>query len=325
MRADVRTGSPEVSVIISTRNRADQIDRAVASVLANRHPSFELLVVDQSTDRSTEQTVQPYTSDPHFRYLHSTTRGLSAGQNFGLRRTTGQFVAFTDDDCAVPPDWISQIVDSFSHTPRVGAVFGAVAPAPDFDRTRGWLPTFTPGSTVTISTPAQVPLTDPMGAHMAFRREALERIGGFDEILGPGAPLRSAGDIDALYRTSLADYWVVIRHDLFVVHYGYRDYDSRAGSKLILDSLLANGAYYGKHIRCGDVVAVRLYGAELKRSMGSAITNLRHRRRPVGFRQVAMLVLGLAYSWHFAVDHSQRLFLTSSDRLRAPEHQLVRF
>jgi glycosyltransferase involved in cell wall biosynthesis len=170
MNTPARSPTPKISVIIPTRNRADKIGTAVASVLANRYPRFELLVVDQSVDAATEQTLRPYLGDTRFRYLHTTTTGLSVARNIGTRGTTGTIVAFTDDDCSVGSDWIGRIVECFKSHPPPGGVFGAVEAAPGFDPALGWIPTFTPGEPATISAPKEVPLAGPMGANMACTR-----------------------------------------------------------------------------------------------------------------------------------------------------------
>src|SRR3954449_4887009 len=100
-----------VSVVICTRNRPDLIGNAVASVVANTYSSFDVLVVDQSDDDRTGAVVRALMeSHPSLRYLHTRTPGLSRAYNIGVRATTGDVLAFTDDDCVAPADWIACIV-----------------------------------------------------------------------------------------------------------------------------------------------------------------------------------------------------------------------
>src|ERR1700730_8364360 len=83
----VMTSSPgskpalDVSVVICTKNRPHLISGAVRSVLDNRYPSFELLVVDQSTDCATQQALTPFPSDRRLRIIHSRTTGLAVSRN----------------------------------------------------------------------------------------------------------------------------------------------------------------------------------------------------------------------------------------------------
>ena len=105
----------EVDVVICTRNRDANIGSAVRSVLANDHPSFRLTVIDQSTSGATGEVLAPIASnDPRLTYVHVNEAGLSRAYNTGIRSTSAELLAFTDDDCLVPTNWISS---SLAHRP----------------------------------------------------------------------------------------------------------------------------------------------------------------------------------------------------------------
>src|SRR5262245_42465703 len=92
-----------VSEVIRTRNHQDLLGDADSRVPANTDPSFALLVVDQSDDARTGETVRALMPDPpQLRYLHTSTPGLSRAYNIGVRETVGELIAFTDDDCIAP-------------------------------------------------------------------------------------------------------------------------------------------------------------------------------------------------------------------------------
>ena len=119
-----------VSAVICTRNREDKIGTAVASVLASDYPSFDLTVIDQSTTDATRKVVEPMAAaDPRLRYVHVDEAGLSRAYNNGIRRTDGEILAFTDDDCIVAPDWLSTIVDAFAAEPDGDLIYGQVVAA----------------------------------------------------------------------------------------------------------------------------------------------------------------------------------------------------
>ena len=89
-----------VSAIICTRNRPDLIAQAVTSVLDNTYPAFELVVIDQSDGDRTAQVVRALAAEhSNIRYIHSETPGLSRAYNTAIRESTGDLLAFTDDDC----------------------------------------------------------------------------------------------------------------------------------------------------------------------------------------------------------------------------------
>lgn len=91
-------GTPRVSVVLPTRNRAALVGRAIASVLAQSETDLELIVVD---DASTDGTpaVLAAIADPRLRLLRrERNAGAAAARNAGLALARGEFVAFQDDD-----------------------------------------------------------------------------------------------------------------------------------------------------------------------------------------------------------------------------------
>ena len=113
------TRTPFVSAVICTRNRPDKIGHAVASVLASGYPNFDLTVIDQSTTdgrgwpsrASSPPMTGSATSTPTWPACHAPT-------TLAIGSTTGEILAFTDDDCVVPTEWISKIVEAFGDDRR---------------------------------------------------------------------------------------------------------------------------------------------------------------------------------------------------------------
>src|SRR5262249_3034583 len=89
---------PRLSVAICTRNRADKLKRAVASILANTFDDFELIVIDQSTDGKTAAALSAI-DDPRVRYIPTDTVGLAKSRNVAVRESRADILVYTDDDC----------------------------------------------------------------------------------------------------------------------------------------------------------------------------------------------------------------------------------
>ena len=122
----------KVTVLVCTRNRPEMIEPCIVSILKNAYPDFELLIIDQSTDRKTEQIVKQYMpKDKRLRYTHMEGKGKTRALNLGIRNSSGDIVATTDDDCTVSREWIEKIVESFKNNPDVGIVYGKVINKPD--------------------------------------------------------------------------------------------------------------------------------------------------------------------------------------------------
>lgn len=300
-----------VSAIICTRNRHDSVGQAVASVLANAYSSFDLTIVDQSDGARTEEIVRQLPSQPgQVRYIHSSVPGLSRAYNLAIAETKGEILAFTDDDCVVPGDWISNIVSAFEREPDGDLLYGQVLEPAALHGHDGIVPQ------LHIVRPERLGRRDGfriygMGANFAARRRLFDRIGGFDEILGGGGPLRSAQDFDLQYRAYLAGVTTLLRPEVKVDHYGIRSSAQWPGQ--VKAYAFGDGAFYCKHVRCGDLRAIRLlaewYGRPLAREI---LSRMGLRRRPSSMDYLTSFLDGMRASFAFAVDRRERLYLGRS-------------
>ena len=91
---------PTVSVIIPAHNRAQFIQRAIASVLSQSHSHLEVIVVDDGSKDETGNIVEDYTrKDSRVHLLrHAKQRGAQAARNTGIRAAQGEWIAFLDSD-----------------------------------------------------------------------------------------------------------------------------------------------------------------------------------------------------------------------------------
>jgi glycosyltransferase involved in cell wall biosynthesis len=113
--ADMGSGSgvssvvPQISVVLCTFNRADQVGEAVAAILDQHGADLELLVVD---DGSTDDTpaVLAAIDDDRLRVVRRPNGGLSAARNSGLAAATAPWVVFIDDDDRAQPGWAAAFV-----------------------------------------------------------------------------------------------------------------------------------------------------------------------------------------------------------------------
>jgi glucosyl-dolichyl phosphate glucuronosyltransferase len=103
-----------ISIILATRNRADDLARAISSICTPGNllaADWELIVVDNgSSDRTKLLCCEFQASYPrHFRLLVETARGKSNAVNAGLRIAVGEFIALIDDDVICQPDYMESI------------------------------------------------------------------------------------------------------------------------------------------------------------------------------------------------------------------------
>ncbi|HEX2915567.1 MAG TPA: glycosyltransferase family A protein [Chloroflexia bacterium] len=238
-----------VTAIISTRNRSHCIAAAVESVLMNDYPCFELIVLDQSDNNLTEKALTPYLNNPRLVYVRSNSRGLGIGHNIAVSIARTELLAFTDDDCLVAVDWISQIVQAFQVDQEIGLVFGNVLPT-QYDVKTGYIPVFIqPDAYLLKSLKGDLKRGMGIGACFALKKSIWEKVKGFDQMLGPGAPLGSLEDRDIAIRVLLAGKYVYHTPAVRVVHLGFRQ--NRELRKLAFRDWFGFGSSFAKYLKCG--------------------------------------------------------------------------
>jgi GT2 family glycosyltransferase len=250
------TRNPAVSVLVCTINRRDNVVPTIRSIQQCGYEDFELLVLDQSKDDSTEQAVRALCrEDPRIVLVRLPLPGKPRALNAGRALARAPYLALTDDDCEVEKGWLAAIVQTFDADPTVGLVYGDVTAGPH-DTSEGFIPI------CRIERPEKIGrlrdfLTMPnwqhfgIGASMALRASVLDRVGGWDECIGPGTKFGSGDDNDIAVKVLRAGPRIAFVPEARVVHHGFRFWkSSKADAKRTGFGL---GAIFAKHLRCGTV------------------------------------------------------------------------
>ena len=118
------TEEPTMSIVLATRNRSTLLRRAIASVVTQSYPRWELLVVN---DASTDDTVSVIEAlgDDRIRIIDSDGSGAGHARNIGLAAASGAIVTFLDDDNLMAPGWLRAVVVAFQERPERIALYGA--------------------------------------------------------------------------------------------------------------------------------------------------------------------------------------------------------
>lgn len=175
----------EISVVICTYQRAELLKLALQSLCEQSLDSknFEIIVVDNNSLDHTKLITDAFISEhPNIRYCMEKKQGLSYARNRGWRAARGRYVAYIDDECKVPPDWLAAAKAAIDvHAPAIlGGPFGGyhALPAP-----RWWKDIYG-GFTYADNPTVLGPHEHLSGGNFIVRRELFELLGGFDVSLG---------------------------------------------------------------------------------------------------------------------------------------------
>lgn len=224
---------PAASVVVCTRDRADQLEQSLGTLIAQTHPEYEILVVDNApVDDTTERIVARVASSSSvtIRYVTEPRPGLSWARNRGVAEAAHEIIAFTDDDTVQRADWLLHLALPFVQA-EVGCTTGlseSMFQVSDEQRWResyagaekfGRVPqrfTWTEGATPALHPFATGAIGS--GMNMAFRRSALQRIGGFDVALGAGTKTLGGEDLLAFFEILQSGFTIVYEPQAIVAH-----------------------------------------------------------------------------------------------------------
>ncbi len=200
--------APRVSVVVCTYNGASTLRECLLALEQQTYPDFEIIVVD---DGSTDQTSQILKDFPDIKKITQENHGLSVARNRGIEAAQGDVVAFTDSDCMPDADWLYYLIQALE-AEGTAAVGGPNISPPAHQ----WIQAAVaaaPGS------PSHVLFNDRRAEHvpgcnMAFRKQALLEIGGFNPVY------RKAGDdVDVCWKILDLGYEIAFSPSAVVWHH----------------------------------------------------------------------------------------------------------
>ena len=240
-------GNTRISIIICTRDRADDLREtlnSLGSVAVPEGCSCELLVVDNASRDHTPQIVAEIKMpNMTLRALREPKPGQCHARNLGLAEASGEIVVFTDDDLRYPIEWLEEMTTPLLRG-EAHAATGAMRLAPHLER-----PWMEPMHRIWLAAPPGEkkagPTTNLVGANMAFRREVLDKVPAFDTELGPGA--LGFGDDNLFSHQLLEAGYTLVSMPLRTEHHFLTDRLTRASFLNHAKKLGMSGAYTAHH------------------------------------------------------------------------------
>jgi O-antigen biosynthesis protein len=186
--SDLREEWPRASVVICAYQAEATIEECLRSLSELDYPNYEVLVVD---DGSTDATAEVARRFP-VRLLCGGRLGLSGARNLGLAHAEGEIVAYIDADAQADPDWLTYLALALE-APGTAAAGGPNVVPPD-DPPVAQCVARAPGGPIHVLLDNERAEHVP-GCNMAFRRERLLEVGGFDPIY-----MAAGDDVDACWK-----------------------------------------------------------------------------------------------------------------------------
>jgi GT2 family glycosyltransferase len=172
-----------VSVIIPTYRREAPLRRCLIDVLAQQHPAFEVLVMDQSPDHDAETWALLNACASHIRHVRLTQPSVTVACNQGVALARGETLLFLDDDIEIPHDQLLALHEHHYANSRIGGVVGRV-----MNPLRGTTlppPVLRQGALAILDMnfdhPQAMDVPTTQGCNMSFRRSLVLALGGFDD------------------------------------------------------------------------------------------------------------------------------------------------
>jgi succinoglycan biosynthesis protein ExoA len=180
-------------VIIATKNRAEELKTCLGSLAAQVDP-VHVIVVDAHSEDGTREVTEGFGAEFFYEPPSNVVGSRAAvARNEGLRHSSSKYVAFLDSDVEVPPTWSRDMVNAMvKWESGCCSLEWEDVPHPVAGVTSGCVPSDTPqGWIMKAGSPNHAkrfteatPVTSLPSYNCVYLRSALDKVGGFNEVLG---------------------------------------------------------------------------------------------------------------------------------------------
>ena len=243
----------KISVIVCTYNRAEAItkccDAIKAAIQASNNDS-ELIIVDNNSTDNTREIIRHWinTCNINAKLEIEIQKGTAAARNCGARKSKGELLIFTDDDCCLDKNYL-EIASKYYENDRDPILRGGYVALGNEEDLPLTIQTYPKIRRWSRSQPLARPIGggDILGCNMMVPRSIFDQVGNFDILMGAGAPVPAGEDTDYVLRSFLAGYTVEYVPDAIVFHHHGRK-SPNEGQKLMLNYAMGSGALIAKFL-----------------------------------------------------------------------------
>lgn len=263
----------DFSLIIGTLNRAKELQDCIESIALQTYDSYEIIIVDQSDNDETQKLVERR-CDGRISYVYTDIKGLSRARNIGIKKSRGKYICLLDDDAVYPPQYLEAIKNC---TGEKQIVSGLIFSIEDHNTPFINCDKYADGKDISI-----LGILDVCpSATLAFPREVVSQIGGFNEKLGVGNEFAAGEETEFLLRAVDARYSII--HSKHVIAYHPIkpvEYSNLTG---VYKHAMGKGAVY--KIDCKRGHRIRLLPFAIKNTVGMLIKMIIEKENREFYRQ----------------------------------------
>ena len=178
----------KISIVVATYNGQRTIQECISSLIMLDYPFYEILIIDNNSTDKTKSIVQTFQKKhKRIHYFNENKQGLSFSRNRGIKESTGEIVAFIDDDAIADKLWLHYLALAYSVKSKIGCVGGKVLPLKTIN-----FPTWFKKEMLSIlgvfdygnETKVLPTNISPIGCNISYRKEVIMKVGKFNVDLG---------------------------------------------------------------------------------------------------------------------------------------------
>lgn len=220
------------SVIISTYslNRYDDLIELINNIQKQTYSDFETIIIIDENKQLLEK-IKNYIQKNQLCKMkiiyNSDNKGLSHSRNIGIENSSGDILAFIDDDAIPDENWVKSLIEIFDSDDDIGAMTGHIIPEWEH-KSMAWFPKelhWMISCSYTLTPTVKQEVNRGFGTNMAFRRDIIHKVGIFATNIGINKKKWIGGeDTDMFLRVKNAGMKVVFEPKVIVKHkiYNYR-------------------------------------------------------------------------------------------------------
>lgn len=156
-----------VSIVIITKNHSKYLAKCLESILNQNYKNFEIIIVDHNSSDNTVEIIKSFENEKLKYYIYNEKNNIAAVRNFGIKKSNGEYIFFTDSDCIVAKNWVEEGMNTLLNNEVAGVEGKTIAEHQNFGASEHFVENYLGGQYQTCN--------------IAYKKELLIEYGMFNE------------------------------------------------------------------------------------------------------------------------------------------------